>query len=183
MKEKWRPISDYDADDFPYHISNFGNVRRHTKFGYRTYKPFVTNNNLSIKLRRVKTRNTEGHIKSYMIAREVAKAFIPNPEGYKYVKHKNGDKLDCRVENLYWAKNQQNEDDPPYHKPSKGWKKVCCKDLDLEFPCVKYAAEYCGVCGKTIAYWIKHGPLRSSKYLHGTYTWTYVDAEKGDTNE
>lgn len=33
----------------------------------------------------------------------VAKQFIKNPNGYKYVIHKNKDKLDNRVENLEWS--------------------------------------------------------------------------------
>lgn len=38
------------------------------------------------------------------VHRIVAEIYIPNPEKYKYVIHKNGDKLDNTVDNLQWAK-------------------------------------------------------------------------------
>ena len=33
----------------------------------------------------------------------IAKAFVPNPEGYTFVKHKNGKLLDNRADNLEWV--------------------------------------------------------------------------------
>lgn len=35
---------------------------------------------------------------------EVAKLFVPNPNNFKWVGFKNGDKSDCRADNLYWYK-------------------------------------------------------------------------------
>jgi hypothetical protein len=33
----------------------------------------------------------------------VAKIFVPNPQGFRFIRHKNGDKLDNRAENLEWS--------------------------------------------------------------------------------
>jgi len=34
----------------------------------------------------------------------VAESFIQNPNGYAYVKHKDGNRLNCSVDNLEWSK-------------------------------------------------------------------------------
>lgn len=46
--------------------------------------------------------------KSYKLHREVAKAFIPNPDNLPQVNHKDGNKDNNSVSNLEWCTNQQN---------------------------------------------------------------------------
>lgn len=46
--------------------------------------------------------------KSYAIHRLVAEAFLPNPNKLDIVNHKDGNKLNNRVENLEWVSQSQN---------------------------------------------------------------------------
>jgi hypothetical protein len=54
-----------------------------------------------------KIRNKEV-VKTLKVHREVAKAFLQNPQNKPQVNHINGDKADCRLENLEWVTPSEN---------------------------------------------------------------------------
>ena len=97
MKEIWVVIKGFDN----YSISNFGNLK----------------NNKTNRLR-VQSKDSSGYAcctlslkgKTYTksIHRLVAEAFIPNPDLFKEVNHRNGNKLDNRVENIEWCSRSHN---------------------------------------------------------------------------
>lgn len=110
MEEIWKEAIGYEGC---YMISNLGRVKnmnrivksknttriiperflkiRNDKYGY----PMV---HLSVKQKVTYPR----------VHKLVAKAFIPNPNNYPQINHKNGIKTDNRVKNLEWCTNSQN---------------------------------------------------------------------------
>lgn len=66
------------------------------------------------------------HGKRVKIAYLVARAFVPNAELRKWVRHKNGDRRDNRAENLEWS--DEKEVWRRGRKPAERW----CKAWDLD---------------------------------------------------
>jgi hypothetical protein len=94
MEEEWRAVVDYEG---LYEVSNLGEVRS------------LRNNNKILKKRlakvgyyRVGLANS-GTVKWFTIHRLVATAFIPNPNQYPCVNHKDEIKTNNRVSNLEWC--------------------------------------------------------------------------------
>ena len=59
----------------------------------------------------------------------VASLFIPNPNRGRYVKFRDGDKTNCKANNLYWA-NKLREEPPILFNCSKMWILDIMEDID-----------------------------------------------------
>ena len=112
MEEIWKDIKGYEGQ---YQVSNTGKVRslqRTLSSGCcgigRTIKELVlrpyTDHHGYLRLQLSKNSKT----KKFLVHRLVAEAFIPNPNGYRCVNHKDETHTNNSVENLEWCTHKYN---------------------------------------------------------------------------
>lgn len=110
-KEVWRDIKGYEGI---YQVSNLGRVKSLQREVNNTHCSKRTINEAILSVKRESHqynyvtlhRNNKG--KRAYIHRLVAQEFIPNPNNYSEVNHKNEIKKDNRVENLEWCSRKYN---------------------------------------------------------------------------
>lgn len=68
-------------------------------------------------------------MKTHLVSRLIASAFIPNPENKGFVNHKNGNPLDNSKENLEWVTRTENQKHAFETGLVRTNKKVILKDL------------------------------------------------------
>lgn len=109
MVEVWKSIPDFPN----YIISNFGIVKRIERtlirrgFLYKLPEKIMKPYNGFGDYLVIQLKN-ENHIKSFLIHRLVAKAFIKNPRNLEYVNHVDNDKFNNHVLNLEWVTKREN---------------------------------------------------------------------------
>ena len=149
-KEIWKDIPNYEGI---YQASNLGRIRTapnkitHTKYhGTRAWAVRV----LKGRGDNYKTGSRvslwkEGRCKDWLVARLVAMTFLGLPKESDTVNHKNGNRLDNRIENLEWLsladniRHAFNTGLMPYKKV-----KLYNKDCELIFRSLSKASEYLG---------------------------------------
>lgn len=109
MIEQWRPAVGFEG---LYMVSDLGRVKSLQKIRKNRYTYCVKGERI------LRQANKEGYLSvaladhgtptSFTVHIIVASAFIPNPNNYPEVNHKNGNKKDNRVFELEWITHQQN---------------------------------------------------------------------------
>ena len=131
MEEEWRDIKGYEGY---YQVSNLGRVKSLSRYVAKGVR------RMYVAERILKTRkNKNGYLAVYPckngrnvamdVHRIVGLVFIPNPNGYKDINHKDGDKENNRVENLEWVTRSQNI---KHAYKELGHRHVCRKVLCME---------------------------------------------------
>lgn len=96
-------IKDYEG---LYSVTEDGKIFATAKYNWkeRFLKPWLIGHGYE-----VVSLYKNGKQRKFLIHRLVAQAYIPNPKGLREVNHKNGNRLDNRVENLEWVSSKENK--------------------------------------------------------------------------
>lgn len=107
MKEIWKDIEGYEG---LYQVSNLGRIKslkRKDSLGRTIQEKILKLSKTSWGYFRI-TLKKENKRKNFLVHRLVAKTFIPNPNNYLEVNHKDEDKLNNEIENLEWCDRNYN---------------------------------------------------------------------------
>ena len=102
QEEIWKDIEEFEGF---YQVSNLGRVRRIFNKKYFIRKP-----SLNIYGYYQVRLSKQNNVKTRLVHRLVALAFIPNKLNKSEINHKNAIKTDNRVENLEWCTRQENQE-------------------------------------------------------------------------
>ena len=119
--------------------------------------------------------------KMYRVNRIVAETFIPNPNNYPIVLHKNDIRHDNRVDNLEWGTNSKNQKQRFEHSVGTKARKVAMLDPKTKevlrvFESPVYAFRELGIQAQNIA-----KVCRGERRVAGGYAWKYVDCPSVET--
>lgn len=147
MDETWKPIESMNGK---YEVSDLGNVRNEktkrliarSSYSYMNGgKPFVI-------------LQDHGERCAVFVARLVAEHFIENPLGHLYIKYKDGDINNCRVDNLEWVQCRIDRQEGAFSQRAI---RCHCAELNRTFDSISDAAEHFGVSVTCVANAIKYG--------------------------
>ena len=102
-KEYWKPVVGYEG---LYEVSNWGRVKS-VNYNHTGKEKILKQNQIKNGYKSVMLYK-DGNGKNYLVHRLVAEAFLPNPNDYKEVNHKDENKLNNSVDNLEWCTNEYN---------------------------------------------------------------------------
>lgn len=101
MQEIWKDIEGYEGR---YQISNYGRIRGLRFRGKARTVPKILSQPINCNGYHIITiRDKNNKRKTFIVHRLVAKAFIPNPNNFPVINHKDENKLNNHVQNLEWC--------------------------------------------------------------------------------
>ncbi|MDE5557380.1 MAG: HNH endonuclease [Ruminococcus sp.] len=97
--EKWVDLRTFQFDR-KYKISSLGRIMSYYGTVQKLMTPQKDNYGELIVMLTSRDRETCHNIR---IGKTVAQHFVPNPNNYKFIRHKDGNKLNCRADNIEWC--------------------------------------------------------------------------------
>lgn len=192
MKEIWKPIKGFEEE---YLISNLGNLKSLKGKNPKILKTYKEKHGY---IKYVLTKRKKGVIikyRSVRIHKLVAEHFIPNPNNYSEINHKDCNKENNKVDNLEWCTKSQNTIHAIKNNlgvlkgVNKFNKNKCFKKYGYiyqydknnnyinKFKSAKVAQEKTGICARNILQCINNEPKRKSA---GGYIWKAQKLKGGD---
>jgi hypothetical protein len=162
-----------------YEVSPCGVVRNYTTKKVIKANPGGTSPYMVVNL---KSRDEHGNKiqLNRLVHRLIAQAFIPNPLSKKQVNHKNGNKVDNRIENLEWVTQEENMQHaydtglktyrPLHYKGKTGFqhnrsKAVRCVQTGQVFGSMSEAGRGLGIDISSVSWSLRHDrPIKGMKF-------------------
>lgn len=171
--EEWRDIKGYEGK---YQVSNLGRVK---SLNYRG------NTNKEHILKPKKVRNGYNQVQLYKngigifysIHRLVAEIFIPNPNNYPQVNHKDENKINNKVENLEWCTQKYNNNYGSHNKRAGDSRKksIICITTGEKFDSIIDASYKYNVNRASISYCCNNKRKSAGKLADGTkLVWKFI---------
>lgn len=156
--EEWKDIPNFPG----YTVSNYGDIKNIKK---QLLKPCFNGNYNSVRL------SINGKVTQIVCHRLVALAFLPNPNNFPIVNHKDENKLNNHISNLEWCNHSYNS---IYSVKEERKKKVYQYDLKnkliKQWPSIKNAAKSLNMKPNGISNCC-NGKLKTSQ----GFIWKFVD--------
>jgi hypothetical protein len=168
MIEIWKDIPNYEG---LYQASNLGNIKslnyNHTK------KEKILKTRLDTRGYEIIELRNKGKRGFHRVHRLVAQAFIPNPDNYPQINHKDENKLNNCVDNLEWCDNDYNAHYGTHYNriKEKLYKPVCQYNLNGVF--IK-SFNSLSEAQKAIGTTHISDVCRGKRKTAGGYIWRYV---------
>ena len=173
QKEKWKSVIGFEG---LYEVSDKGRIRSIDRWieqqgRMQLYKGCIMSqyiNNSGYLMIRLSKENKKY---SFTVHRLVASAFVPNPNGFQYVNHKDENKTNNSADNLEWCTNEYNINygTATLRRAKKMGTKICQYDLEgnliNEYYSIKNAAKVNGIPSSTIGDCVRGNICQSHGYI------------------
>ena len=165
-KTEWREVKEYSN----YEVNQLGEIRH--KKRQKILKPRDNNGGYQYVNFKINGKNT-----NFAVHRIVANAFIPNPNGYTEVNHKDYNKKNNCVDNLEWVSSSQNKQHSYLKQENKKSRGKAVNQYTKEgiflktFDSVSNAAKELGCCVAAIS----NCCLGRTKTSQG-FRWSFVES-------